>query len=404
MKLRKMRWVDHWVGMPVCFTLGICATLARKILGQRKRAITGEHPLAVFKFFGLGSIMEATPLLRAVRSRYPQARLIFVTFSSNELIISRLNVCDELRVIRTDSALHFVFDVLQTIVWLKCQRTEAVIDLEFFSKFSTLLSFLSRAAIRVGFHLNDFWRYSLVTHPIYFNYFRHISDVYEEAGRRLDVTISDRSLSRIGPTEAEAKSVRQFLGKHGWSEGKVLLGININAGELCPERRWPIENWKVLITALLERNEDMYIVLTGSPDERAHVESVRAGIEQKYHERIIIAAGSLSLMEFAAGLSLFAGFVTGDSGPLHMAAAHRVPIVSIWGPSRPAFYCPRTDNIRCIFKDYHCSPCVCMFTTFEGMWCNHEAWCMQVIEHQAVLEAVEGMLAETDEKQGTDKS
>jgi hypothetical protein len=45
-----------------------------------------------------------------------------------------------------------------------------------------------------------------------------------------------------------------------------------------------------------------------------------------------------------------------------------------------------------------------MFTTFEGMWCNHEAWCMQVIEHQAVLEAVEGMLAETDEKQGTDKS
>ena len=404
MRLSKMRWVDHWIGMPACFTLGIFATLARKVFGRRKRTITGKRPLAVFKFFGLGSIIEATPLLRAIRQRYPLAHLIFVTFGSNELILSRLNVCDELRVIRTDSALHFVFDVVRTIVWLRCQRIEVVIDLEFFSKFSTLLSFLSRAAIRIGFHLNDFWRYSLVTHPIYFNYFRHISDVYEEAGRRLDVTISDRSLSRIELTEAEAKSVRQFLGEHGWSGGKVLLGININAGELCPERRWPKENWKALITALLERHDDMYIVLTGSQDERTHVESLRELLDQEYRRRIIVAAGALSLMEFVASLSLFAGFVTGDSGPLHLAAAHNVPIVSVWGPSRPGFYCPRAGNIRRIFKDYQCSPCVCMFTTLEGMWCRHEAWCMQAIEPQIVLDAVEAMLAETDEKQGTDKS
>ncbi len=393
-----MRWVDHWVGMPVCFTLGIFATLARKVFGHRKRAITGDRPLAVFKFFGLGSIMEATPLLRAIRQRYPQARLIFVTFQSNELMLNRLNVCDDLRVIRTDSAFHFVSDVVRTIIWLKCQRTEAVIDLEFFSKFSTLLSFLSRAAIRVGFHLNDFWRYSLVTHPIYFNYFRHISDVYEEAGRRLDVTISDRSLSRIEPTEAEAESVRQFLGEHGWSEGKVLLGVNVNSGELSLERRWPKKKWGALMSALLERHDNIYIVMTGSPGEQAYVESVSAGVDQKYRERIIVAAGPLSLMEFVASLSLFAGFVTGDSGPLHVAAAHDVPIVSVWGPSRPGFYCPRADNIRCIFEDYHCSPCVCMFTTFEGMWCKHEALCMEAIEPQIVLDAIEAMLAEGDNK------
>jgi len=400
MRLSKMRWVDHWVGMPVCFTLGIFAALARKVLGRRKRAITGQRPLAVFKFFGLGSIMEATPLLRAIRGRYPQARLIFVTFGSNELIISRLNVCDELRVIRTDSPLHFVFDVVRTIVWLRCQRVEAVIDLEFFSKFSTLLSFLSGAAIRVGFHLNDFWRYSLVTHPIYFNYFRHIADVYEEAGRQLDVKVSDRSLSRIEPTEAEAESVRQFLSRHGWSEDRVLLGVNVNSGQLCLERRWPKEKWGALISALLERHDGMYVVATGSPDEKQYVESLGALVDEKYRGRIIVAAGSLSLMEFVAGLSLFAGFVTGDSGPLHLAAAHDVPIVSVWGPSRPGFYCPRRDSIRCIFKDYHCSPCVCMFTTFEGMWCNHEAWCMEAIEPQVVLDAVEAMLAEAGEKQG----
>jgi len=404
MKLSKMRWVDHWFGMPLCFMLGICAVLGRKVLGRRKREISGRRPLAVFKFFGLGSIMEATPLLRAIRRRYPQARLIFVTFGSNKLIINRLHVCDELRVIRTDSPMHFVLDVVSTIFWLRSRRTEAVIDLEFFSKFSTLLSFLSGASIRVGFHLNDFWRYSLVTHPIYFNYFRHISDVYDEAGRQLDVTVSDRSLSRIEPTEAEAESVRQFLGKHGLSEGKVLLGVNVNSGELSLERRWPKEKWGVLMSALTARHDNIYMVMTGSPDEQAYVESVKAGVEQKYRERIIVAAGEFSLMEFVAGLSLFAGFVTGDSGPLHLAAAHDVPIVSVWGPSRPGFYCPRRDNIRCIFKDYHCSPCVCMFTTFEGMWCKHEAWCMEAIEPKTVLDAVESMLAEAQDKRKVERN
>ncbi len=393
MRLSKMRWVDHWVGMPACIALGIFATLARKILGRRKRAITGQRPLAVFKFFGLGSIIEATPLLRAIRGRYPQARLIFVTFGSNELMLSRLNVCDELRIIRTDSPLHFIFDVVRTIVWLRRQRVEAVIDLEFFSKFSTLLSFLSRAAVRVGFHLNDFWRYSLVTHPIYFNCFRHISDVYEQAGQRLDVTVSDHSLSRIEPTEAEAESARQFLSRHGWSEGKVLLGMNINAGEKSLERRWPIENWKNLIETMLQRHDNMYIVLTGSPNERQYVESLWQLFSEKYLPRIMVVAGRWSLMEFIASLSFFTGFVTGDSGPLYIAATEDIPMVSLWGPGRPSFYEPNVKNNYSIYKNYPCSPCLFMFTTFEGMWCDHQGWCMQAIELQEVLDAVENMLA-----------
>ena len=116
MRLSRMWWLDHWIGLFVCFTRGICATLARKVLGQCKRAITGNRPLAVFKFFGLGGIIEATPLLWAIRRRYPQARLIFVTIGSNELILSRLKVCDELRIIRTNSALHFGFDDVQEML------------------------------------------------------------------------------------------------------------------------------------------------------------------------------------------------------------------------------------------------------------------------------------------------
>ena len=144
------------MGLPLCFCFGLASVVARKIFGSRKRIISGQGTLAVFKFFGMGSIIQASPLLRAIRQRYPEARLVFVTFKSNEELVSKLGICDAVRVIRTSSPFSFAVDVIRQILWLRFKRVEAVIDLEFFSKFSTLLSFATRTPIRVGFHLNDF--------------------------------------------------------------------------------------------------------------------------------------------------------------------------------------------------------------------------------------------------------
>ena len=388
-----MRRVDHWLGLPLCFLLGLFVTVIRSLGLRRSRRISGEQTLAVFKFFGLGSMLEATPLLRAIRQRYPHARLAFVTFSDNQAFVRKLNICTDVRGIRTCSPFHFVLDVLRVVIWLYRQRVEAVVDLEFFSKFSTLLAFFSGARIRIGFHLNDFWRYSLVTHPVYFNYYRHITDVYRQVARRLDTDIDDPRLSRIDPGDQARRSVEQFLRRHGWTADSPLLGVNINAGDLCLERRWPIEHFVRLIETLLDRYEDLHIVLTGTPDERGYVQSLVNALSAGYHGRVIVTAGEWSLNEFIAALSLFRGFITNDSGPMHFAAAEGTPMVSLWGPGRPAFYAPRQPNHRTIYSDYHCSPCLYMFTTFEAMWCRHEAWCMRAIEVPTVLEAVEAMLA-----------
>jgi len=56
------------------------------------------------------------------------------------------------------------------------------------------------------------------------------------------------------------------------------------------------------------------------------------------------------------------------------------------------------NHHRAIYVQYVCSPCLYMFTAFEGMWCNHEGWCMQAITSTMVLEAVETMLAEAAER------
>ena len=399
-RLGLMRWIDHWIGLPLCFFCGLCSVIARKLFGARKRVISGKRTIAVFKFFGMGSIIEATPLLRAIRERYPEARLVFVTFESNEKLVSKLGICDDVRAIRTRTPVVFAADVIKQVLYLRFKRVEAIIDLEFFSKFSTLVSFATRARIRVGFHLNDFWRHSLITHPIYFNYFRHISDVYEQAGQELGVEIKNKSLSRLNTDEKSRQSAKEYLAGHGFGPGMVLCGVNINASELSHQRRWPVKNWAVLIEKLLENYENMLVVLTGSPSERSYVESLAEQLPSEYHRRVAIAAGATSFDEFLALLGQFDVFVTSDSGPLHMAAAQGTPTVSLWGPTRPDFYCPRGSNISTVFADYHCSPCVCMFTTFAGMWCNDQAFCMQAIEPETVFAKVEHLLSDKNEERG----
>lgn len=389
-----MRWIDHWIGLPSCFVLALCLAALGKLGVHRSRAISGQRTLAVFKFFGLGSIIETTPLLRAVRACYPNARLAFVTFAGNEQLVRKLNICTDLRVIRTRSPWHFALDVLREIIWLQRQRVEAVIDLEFFSKFSTLLSFFSGAGVRVGFHLNDFWRYGLITHPIYFNYYRHITDVYSAAGRRLGVTVRDARLSRINVPDTARQSAREFLTRQGWAPEGLLVGMNVNAGDMSLERRWPLARFGLVAQTLLERHLDLRLVLVGTSAERTYVSSLLQHVPPELRARVLVAAGHWSFDEFVAALSGFDLLITNDSGPMHLAAAQGTPVISLWGPGKPEFYAPRVDNHRAIYRDYPCSPCLYMFTTFEGMWCNHEGWCMLEIQPQDVIAAAEELLAD----------
>jgi len=173
-----------------------------------------------------------------------------------------------------------------------------------------------------------------------------------------------------------------------------VVGVNVNAGELSLERRWPAPRFAEVVESLVTRHPGVRVLLTGAPDERAHIEEVYGRLSEAARRSVAITAGVWSLDDFVAGLTRMSGFVTNDSGPMHLAAAQGVPLVSLWGPARPDFYAPRVANHEVIYENFACSPCLFyMFTTFEGMWCRHEGWCMQAIPAAKVLIAAESLLA-----------
>ena len=96
------------------------------------------------------------------------------------------------------------------------------------------------------------------------------------------------------------------------------------------------------------------IVLTGSDADRPLVDVVKrdlAGV------RVVDASGALDLPTLAALLARLDLFVTGDTGPMHLAAAVGTPVVALFGPSRPGRYGPRATLERVVRVDLPCSPC-----------------------------------------------
>jgi ADP-heptose:LPS heptosyltransferase len=391
MSMSRMKAIDHWVGLPLCVSLGMARKLLRALFPREQAEPNSPRRILVMKFFGLGSVVLAGPMLRAIRQRYPRSTLTFLTFDGVAGLVERMGVCDEVRRLRTTSMLSFGADVVRQLLHFAAARVDVCIDLEFFSKFSTLISVLSGARVRVAFHLNSFWRGSLATHPVYYNYYRHVGEAYNDAAKAIDAPVSDTRPCRLACARADRDRCRDKLRAGGWNGSDRLIGINVNAGELALERRWPPDRFAQVLERLCAR-PGVQPVLTGAPSESAYVAGVCGLVPVAAQPRVLNMAGRFSFDEFVASMDLFEFFLTNDSGPLHVAAAQGVDTISLWGVGRPSFYGPLVGNHSTFYRNLPCSPCLYMFTSEVGQWCAHRADCMQAIDVEEVWAAVQTYL------------
>ena len=93
MKTKRKISIDRTVGTLAAYALNIFARLLGRLL-HRDHTIYPEqiHVIIVSKYLGMGSILQATPLLRALRERFPEAKILFVTALSNRPLMDRLPV------------------------------------------------------------------------------------------------------------------------------------------------------------------------------------------------------------------------------------------------------------------------------------------------------------------------
>ena len=160
----------------------------------------------------------------------------------------------------------------------------------------------------------------------------------------LDVPARIRPWRLELPAGAKARAL-EMLG----SARSPVVGMHVSGGREI--KQWPPERFGE-VGARLANERGATIVLTGSSNDSSLVDAARRAIAD---DAVIDLTGQLDLVSLAAILERLDLYITGDTGPMHLAAAVGTPVVAIFGPSDPARYAPRAARVVRI--DLPCSPC-----------------------------------------------
>jgi ADP-heptose:LPS heptosyltransferase len=398
MKVDTMRWIDYYIGVPLCF-LGSIGNKFGLLFGRKK-----ENRISNVLFIELsemGSAILVDPAMRKLQKKIG-ANVHFAIFKKNKPSLDLLDTVpgENIYTIREDSMPAFILDTLTFFFWTRKRKIDAVIDLELFSRFTALLTGFSGASKKVGFHAfynEGLYRGSFLTHKVAYNPHLHIARNFialvnalltgrEEIPFSKTLIADDEIiLAKAKITDAEKTNIRDivrecFAGFHP-DRHKIIL-INPNASELLIQRRWPPQYYVELMKKILETCASAIILITGDPRERQEAEQLKKQVQS---ERCINFAGKVSFAELPSLYSIAEFMITNDSGPGHFAAVTDMPTFVIFGPETPALY-GSLGKTTAIYAGLACSPCVSA-SNHRKTACKDNV-CLQVIKPEHVWDKI----------------
>ncbi|MDI6717447.1 MAG: glycosyltransferase family 9 protein [Patescibacteria group bacterium] len=371
MKIKLMRKIDWYVGVPLCYFLSVLNGIKKTLFNKKLNKV---RKILVIKFFGIGSIVLTSPALIALRDRFPEAEIDFLTFKQNEEILNLLNLTYKNYFIDSKNIFKFVFSVFKIIYQLRKEKYDIVFDLEFFAKFPLIMAFLTGARRKAGFYLViEPWRKSLLDYYGYYNHYYHTKDIFlslvylvkenDPYYLNFDEYIQAYEFPRFVLSENDKKGITQRLKNLGWQGEKIIL-INPNAGlELAPTlKKWPKDHFALFIEKFTHEYPKVFIILTGSKSEKSYVQEI-IDIMVKSNKKITNLAGETSLKELLCLFELSSLFVSVDSGPMHLATLTNIPIIGLFGAGIPVVDGPKSKNSVALYKNLYCVP---MLTVYNG--------------------------------------
>lgn len=349
----------------------------------------------------IGDLLMSLGAIRAVRGLAPAARIDLVVGSWNEPIARLIPGIDSVETLdlpwlaRGTGSAAWSDLAARALSWRE-RRYDLAINFEGDVR-SHLLMAGSLAPRRVGF--DQAGGGSLLTDRVRHDARRHTSAnalaLVERAFGLSPGTLPD-PLSAAGsvdwrlplPPELDAAG-RAVLASAGAApaDGVPVVAMHVSGGRAV--KQWPPARFAEVAAALASRH-GARVVITGTHDDRALVDDVLR--ETAGAPGIVDLSGRLDLLVLASVLRHVHLLVTGDTGPMHLAAAVGTPVVAVFGPSDPARYAPLVAERRVVRIDLPCGPCNrirkpparCTGVTPD---------CLGGISTRAVIEAAEALLA-----------
>jgi heptosyltransferase I len=306
--------------------------------------------ILILKPSSLGDVVQALPVLRLLKQHHPRSEIYWwIEVHSAELLEGDPDLAGIFRFDRERWATPWHWgDIWKGIGELRRHKFDLIIDLQALAR-SASVGWLANGFCFVGLH--D-WRELA---PGYYDISvprpspnTHAVDWYLEVLRVLRVPVH-ADFDWMPKRERVASEVESLWPLNG-SPMVVLL-----PGARWENKRWPAQHFQQLVNRLRAHSGVLRFVILGGEADAALARDITSAAP----EACLDLTGRTSLPQMVEIIRQCRVVVTNDTGPMHVAAALRKPVVGIFGPTKPARTGPYGQIDRALQRrDLPCVPCM----------------------------------------------
>jgi ADP-heptose:LPS heptosyltransferase len=306
--------------------------------------------ILVIDFGQLGDVVLSLPALRAIRERFPRAKITVAVgkpgadvvnlsgYADEALVVDRVSLRDGFMPVSVVRLFKLVKDVRR-------KKFDFVIDLHSLTE-TNVLGFLSGApkrlfACRPGRSLDYLANFHPRPPAETDHHKRHVIDRYLDVLVPLEIKSAERR-PVLKTRVADDASLERILRKAKADAGSPLVGLFPGAGH--PSRRWPLEQFASLADFLI-RNDQVKVLVFVGPEERLFVNDIR-----RQFPKSVVVLDQLTVPQLASAQARLAAFVSNDTGPMHLASAVGTPVVLLLDKRAPEGYLPQGDRHQVIYN------------------------------------------------------
>ena len=314
--------------------------------------------ILIVKLSAIGDVIHTLPALNALRRRFPDAHITWLTEAAAAALIRTHPALDRVLVSRRKewfrglvsgkTRLTSLMEMIRFVRELRDTRYDMIIDFHQLLKSGVMVA-LARGNRKIGF--GPGLEHMEMSHLFLNERVPAVSMAHHALSRNLmlleAIGIPCGAVEyRLPITETDRAAVVRLLG----DSDRRLVAIN-------PVAQWDTKLWRpcgfARLADRLIREHGVRVVFTGGPDDVPMV----AVIQEQMAETAINLAGKTSLTMLGALLEMSACLVTTDTGPMHLAAAVGAPVTALFGPTAPWRTGPYGAGHRIIRTGVGCSPC-----------------------------------------------
>ena len=284
----------------------------------------GPARILVVKLSSLGDVVHVTPCLKALRRAYPRAEIVMAVDQRFADVVrddSNVNVLIRSRRV-PGGTVAWWFQTVREIAPHRERPFDLAVDFQGTQR-SALWVYASRARVKAG---RGGWRpgWRVVIRP---DFSRHAVRVCADIAERIGIPVRDLN-PELHVADENDRMVGDLLKESGMpGEGFVVF----NPFSRWRSKVWPFERYAELARRLREK-VGAPMVVSGGPGEEGQADELMRLMRPG---DAVSLAGKLTLGQSMALYKRSKLMVTGDTGPMHVAAALGTRVVALFGPTFP---------------------------------------------------------------------